>query len=117
MNAHRVIRTTKLVGTKVVNADGQHLGKIEDVVVDLSTGEVCYAALSFGGILGMGNKLFALPWKLVHVDTTPERVVVSVSRDLLEKAEGFDKDDWPDLADVEVRTRLHRHYTIQMRKV
>jgi sporulation protein YlmC with PRC-barrel domain len=97
----------------VVNADGQDLGKIEDIVIDLTTGEVGYAALSFGGFLGMGDKLFALPWKVLHVEPDRDRVVVSVSKELLEKAEGFNKNDWPDLADVKVRTRIHRSDTLQ----
>lgn len=95
----------------MVNADGQNLGKIEDLVVDLTSGEVTYAALSFGGFLGMGDKLFALPWKVLHPE--PDRVVVSVTKELLEKAEGFDKNDWPDLADVTVRTKIHRYYKLQ----
>jgi hypothetical protein len=43
----------------------------------------------------MGDKLFALPWKVLHVEPDRDRVVVSVSKELLEKAEGFNKNDWP----------------------
>jgi sporulation protein YlmC with PRC-barrel domain len=50
------------IGTKVVNSSGEDIGKIEEVVMDLTTARVTYAVLSFGGFLGIGDKLFAVPW-------------------------------------------------------
>ena len=82
-------------GDKVINTAKEHLGKIEDLMIDLENGRVAYAVLSFGGFLGLGNKLFAVPWEALTVRPHEHSFVLNVSKETLEKAEGFDKDDWP----------------------
>ncbi|RPJ72522.1 MAG: PRC-barrel domain containing protein [Alphaproteobacteria bacterium] len=82
-------------GDKVINMVGEHLGKIEDLMIDLESGRVAYAVLSFGGFLGLGNKLFAVPWEALSVRPHEHAFALDVSKEILEKAEGFDKDDWP----------------------
>ncbi len=82
-------------GDKVVNTAKEHLGKIEDLMIDLENGRVAYAVLSFGGFLGLGNKLFAVPWEALTVRPHEHAFVLNVSKETLGKAEGFDKDDWP----------------------
>jgi hypothetical protein len=85
----------KINGDKVINMAGEHLGKIEDLMIDLENGRVAYAVLSFGGFLGLGNKFFAVPWEALSVRPHEHSFVLNVSKEILEKAEGFDKDDWP----------------------
>ena len=80
---------------KVINMVGEHLGKIEDLMIDLENGRVAYAILSFGGFLGLGNKLFAVPWEALAVRPHEHAFTLNVSKETLEKAEGFDKDNWP----------------------
>ena len=80
---------------KVINMAGEHLGKIEDLMIDLENGKVAYAVLSFGGFLGLGNKLFAVPWDALSVMPHEHAFTLNVSKETLEKAEGFDKDNWP----------------------
>ena len=82
-------------GDKVINTAKEHLGKIEDLMIDLENGRVAYAVLSFGGFLGLGNKLFAVPWEALSVRPHEHAFVLNVSKEILEKTEGFDKDDWP----------------------
>ena len=82
-------------GDKVINTAKEHLGKIEDLMIDLENGRVAYAVLSFGGFLGLGNKLFAVPWEALTVKPHEHAFVLNVGKETLEKAEGFDKDDWP----------------------
>ena len=80
---------------KVINLSGEHLGKIEDLMIDLENGRVAYAILTFGGFLGFGNKLFAVPWEALSVRPHEHAFALNVSKETLEKAEGFDKDNWP----------------------
>jgi hypothetical protein len=80
---------------KVINLSGEHLGKIEDLMIDLENGRVAYAILTFGGFLGFGNKLFAVPWEALSVRPLEHAFALNVSKETLEKAEGFDKDNWP----------------------
>jgi sporulation protein YlmC with PRC-barrel domain len=80
---------------KVINTAGEHLGKIEDLMLDLQGGRVAYAALSFGGFLGLGEKLFAIPWDALQLKLHEHSILLDFPKDVLEKAEGFDKDNWP----------------------
>src|SRR3569623_2906303 len=64
----QVMAADTLQGDKVVNPKGENLGKIEDIMIDVASGRVAYAVLSFGGILGIGDKLFAIPWHALTLD-------------------------------------------------
>jgi hypothetical protein len=74
-------------GDKVINMAGEHMGKIEDLMIDLENGRVAYAVLSFGGFLGLGNKLFAVPWEALPVRPHEHVFTLNVSKEILEKAE------------------------------
>ena len=84
-------------GHKVVNKNAEDLGKIEDYMLDLETGRMAYAVLSFGGFLGMGEKLFAIPWSAFNVQLFENdlRIVLNVDKEILTKAQGFDKGHLP----------------------
>lgn len=105
-----VLSANSIIGDDVVNGRDEGLGKIEEIVIDLAKGRVAYAVLSFGGFLGMGEKLFAVPWDALALDAENERFVLDKPKELLEKAPGFDKNDWPDLADRTFAGRVYEHY-------
>jgi len=105
-----VIAADTLTGDKVVNLNKEDLGKIEHLMVDLASGRIAYAVLSFGGFLGMGDKLFAIPWNSLTVDTVQKRFVLNVDKALLERAPGFDKDHWPNMADPAWRAGVYSYY-------
>jgi len=79
-------------------------------MIDTPTGRVAYAVLSFGGFLGMGDKLFAIPWSRLSLDEDRKVFVLDVDRATLERAPGFDKDNWPDMADRAWGTQVHTYY-------
>jgi sporulation protein YlmC with PRC-barrel domain len=106
------LSASTLIGDRVVNLKGEDLGKIEDFMMDLETGRVAYAVLSFGGFLGVGNKLFAVPWDAFTIDSIHHAFVLDVSKERLKEAPGFDKDHWPDVADSEARTRIFSFYGV-----
>ena len=105
-----VLSGSSLKGDKVVNYQGEDLGKIEEIMIDLDRGRVAYVVLSFGGFLGVGDKLFAIPWQAFSVDTTNKRLVLNADKELLEKAPGFDKNNWPDMADLSLGSTLYGYY-------
>ena len=105
-----VLSASSLKGDKVVNRQGEDLGKIEELMVDLDRGRIAYAVLSFGGFLGMGDKLFAIPWQAFGVDTVEKRLVLNADKELLKKAPGFDKSKWPNMADPTWATTLYGYY-------
>lgn len=106
----RILSTSTLAGDKVRNLSGEDLGKIEDIMLDVSAARVAYAVLSFGGFLGMGDKLFAIPWQALSLDTENKCFVLDVPKSQLENAPGFDKDNWPDMADRTWGSEIYAHY-------
>lgn len=99
-----------LIGNEVYNWAAEALGDIKELMLDMRSGRVCYAVLTFGGFLGMGEKLFAVPWEALTLDTGNRRFVLDVERDRLESAPGFDKDNWPDMADPAWAKGIHTYY-------
>ena len=90
-----VLSTTAVIGDSVVNRAGENLGKIEELMLDLEKGRVAYAVLSFGGFMGMGEKLFAVPFEALKLDASREHFTLDVDKDKLKNAPGFDKDQPP----------------------
>jgi sporulation protein YlmC with PRC-barrel domain len=108
----KVLSANSLAKDKVKNLNGETLGAIEDMMIDLETGKVAYAVLSFGGVLGMGNKLFAIPWQAMTLDTEKKVFLLDVKKETLAKAPGFDKDKWPDMSDPRWGAGIHTHYGV-----
>jgi len=99
-----------LIGNDVYNSKDEDLGDIKEIMLDMVGGKIGYAVLSFGSFLGMGEKLFAVPWQALKLDTRNKRFVLNVDKERLTKAPGFDKDKWPDMADQSWVTEIHAFY-------
>lgn len=109
-----VISASKLTSGAVKNADGESLGQIKEIMIDTATGRVAYAVLSCGGFLGMGDKLYAIPWSALRSHLTePESIVLATTKERLAAAPGFDKDHWPDFADRTWGGVIHDYYAIK----
>ena len=108
----RVLSASTLKNEKVVNAAGENLGKIEEYMIDLNDGRIAYCVLSFGGFLGMGDKLFAVPWNAMTLDTHNKCFILNVLKERLKNAPGFDKDNWPDMTAPEFGTRVYSFYNV-----
>jgi len=105
-----VLSTSTLKGDRVVNREGGDMGIIEEIMIDVVRGHVAFVVLSFGGIFGMGQKLFAIPWQAFNVDTLNKRLILNAKHEALEKAPGFDKDNWPNMADPAWESDLYGYY-------
>jgi sporulation protein YlmC with PRC-barrel domain len=99
-----------LIGNDVYNLKNEDLGDIKEIMLDMRTGRVSYAVLSFGGFLGMGEKLFAVPWNALTLDTQNKRFTLNVEKDRLESAPGFDQNSWPNMADPSWAKSIHDYY-------
>jgi len=109
-NRMTVLSTKTLLGDKVVNPQGEHLGEIKELMIDPQTGHVGYAVLSFGGFLGMGDKLFAIPFRALELNAGQKEFVLNVPKDKLKTAPGFDKSEWPKSTDRQWGTEIHTFY-------
>lgn len=107
-----ILSSSTLIGEPVCNRAGEDLGKIEDIMLNVDDSKVRYAVLSFGGFLGMGDKLFAVPMDAMQLDERNERFVLDVPKEKLENAPGFDKDHWPNMADPTFCNQVNSFYGI-----
>ncbi|MEO8346183.1 MAG: PRC-barrel domain-containing protein [Betaproteobacteria bacterium] len=108
----KVMAADTLQGDEVRNAAGEKLGELSHIMIDVPSGRVAYAVLSVGGFLGLGEKLLAIPWRALRIDTAKHGFTLDVSREKLDKAQGFDKDAWPSMADQSWAEGLHDYYGV-----
>ncbi len=101
-----------LIGNDVFNEQYENLGKVMEIMLDMRRGRIAYAVLSFGGFLGMGEKLFAVPWSALTLDTKNRRFVMNTQKVQLENAPGFNADNWPNMANPAWEKDIHAYYGI-----
>lgn len=109
------IRVSQLIGANIYDPRGEDIGDIDDIVIDAS-GKVRYAAVSYGGFLGIGDKLFAVPFRAFKTkrdDDGDFYLTLNVTKEQLEGAQGFDEDNWPNLADENFNARLNKIYRLE----
>ncbi|KAB2970240.1 PRC-barrel domain-containing protein [Zoogloea sp.] len=99
-----------LIGNDVYSHKAEMLGEVKEIMLDMRTGRIAYAVLSFGGFIGLGDKLFAIPWEALTLDTMNKRFMLDVDKEQLERAPGFDKDTWPDMANPEWAEGIRAYY-------
>ena len=106
-----VVPASRIIGEAVVNRQGENVGKIHELVIDARKNRVAYVVLSFGGFLGMGNKLFAMPWEAFEFSATENKLILNVDKEKLKTAPGFEKDDkWPDFSDKLWGESIYNYY-------
>jgi len=106
-----VVPASEIIGETVVNLQGENVGKIQELVIDAGKNRVVYAVLSFGGFMGMRNKLFAIPWEAFEFSETEKKLILNVDRQKLEAAPGFEKGDkWPDFKDTLWGESIYNYY-------
>jgi sporulation protein YlmC with PRC-barrel domain len=108
-----IMAAATLDGNKVMSSDGEHVGKISDIMLDVRNGRIAYAVLSEGGFLGMGSNLHAIPWSALTLDTDEKCFVVDISAQRLKDEPGFDKDHWPSMADAKWGESTYSYYNRQ----
>ncbi|HEX4112931.1 MAG TPA: PRC-barrel domain-containing protein [Stellaceae bacterium] len=106
----RLISSDKVGGTSVENTKGENLGHIRDVMIDKISGQVAYAVLKYGSVLGMGGKLFALPWDQLKYDTGRGAYIVNVPEDRLRGAPSFEESSQPNWSDPGWNRSVHDYY-------
>ena len=105
-----VLSATTVIGDKVVNPQGENLGKIEEVMLDVNDDRIAYAVLSFGGFLGMGEKYHPLPWKALTYDPSMGGYVVDLDKRQLENAPTYERSEAPDWGDPSYGRQIDDFY-------
>jgi sporulation protein YlmC with PRC-barrel domain len=107
------LTASTLTGDTVKNPQGESLGDLKDIMLDTVNGKIAYGVLSFGGVLGMGEKLFAVPWDALMVDGEHQQLILNVDKERLKNAPGFDKDHWPNFADTQFAAKIQQYYAVR----
>jgi len=110
MTGSALLSATSVVGDDVFNLKEEKLGTIQDIMLDTENGKIRYGVLSSGGFLGMGDRLFAVPWNAFKLDTQNKRFTLDIEIERLKNAPGFDKDKWPDMADPTWNSSIDSYY-------
>ena len=118
VTAGATFRASQLMGYNIQNDERKNVGEIKDLVLDAQTGRIRYVAVTYGGFLGVGNKLFAVPFEAFKVRQNPDDpthagdfvLVLNVTQAQLKGAVGFDHDHWPNMADPSFAHDLHSRY-------
>jgi sporulation protein YlmC with PRC-barrel domain len=105
-----VMAASTLDGNSVQSSDGHDVGSLKEIMLDVRSGRIAYAVLSSGGFLGIGDKLIAIPWSALTLDTDNRCFRLAATADQVRNSPGFDKDAWPSMADHVWATTVHQHY-------
>ncbi len=105
-----LLSESTLSGNRVISPHEEDLGKIIDFIIDVRPGQIAYAILSFGGVLGVGDRLFAVPWNAMELNTDKHAFVINIEKDVLKSAPGFEKDSWPDMSNLDWGERIYAYY-------
>jgi sporulation protein YlmC with PRC-barrel domain len=84
------IRASKVQGTTVYSTSGEKIGHVEDVILDKQSDRILFAALGFGGVLGMGEKYAPVPWSVLDYDEEKGGYVVPLSEDQIKQAPAYE---------------------------
>jgi sporulation protein YlmC with PRC-barrel domain len=105
-----VMAASTLDDTRVISADGEHVGKISDIMLDVQSGRVAYVVLAEGGFLGIYCTLHAIPWSALMLDADEKCFFVDMTAEEIRNEPGFDKDHWPSMADAQWGATVHQYY-------
>lgn len=106
----RLMGAETLIGDSVCNVQEEYLGEIKEIMLNVHAGTIAYAVLSFGGVFSIGEKLFAVPWSSLKLDTENKRFVLNITKNRFEDAPGFNTDSWPNMADQAWADGIHAYY-------
>ena len=104
------IKASGMIGTQVANSKGEKLGGIKEVVIDPRLGTVAYVVVSLGGFLGLGEKLFAVPFSALEYDALNNEYFLEIPRERLRSAPGFDPGHWPSMSDEKWNREVYGFY-------
>ena len=111
-------RASEIIGMNVMTPNNEDtIGEINDLVLDAQSGKIRYAAVSVGGFLGIGDTMVAVPWQAFeHRRDEDDNMYLSLdtTKEKLEKAPGFNQDNWPDFANPQWSTDNDRHYGVSV---
>jgi sporulation protein YlmC with PRC-barrel domain len=110
MQKTQILPVSRLKNYDVINTNGEDLGQVQNLMLDLEQGQIAFVIVSFGGILGLSDKWFALPWELLAWSHQKKKFILNMPREVLENAPGLDKSKWPIEIDLSWLSSCYAYY-------
>lgn len=107
-----LIGSDRVEGTNVYNTAHEHLGQIEKLMIDKQSGKVACAVMSFGGVLGLGQHQYPLPWDMLDYDPRMDGYVVDLDKSKLDGAPAYQRNAEPEWNDPSYARRIYGYYGI-----
>ena len=108
---HKLYRGSRIIGTNVRDPKDRKIGQIKDLILDGGRGEIAYAVVNFGGVMGVGRKFHAIPWQALQPSDDGNYYILHADRETINQAPGFDKARWPDMADRKWNAEIDRYWS------
>jgi hyperosmotically inducible protein len=108
-----ILKASKLMGTPVKNLQDEKLGKVENLLVDLSSGRIVAVVISSGGFIGMDNELSAVPPTALRFTVDRDGLQLDTSKEMLSNAPHFNANQWPDFAQPRYASGVYRAYKVE----
>lgn len=108
--SHALISSRRVEGTPVFGAAGARLGSIHAVMIHKVSGQVAYAVLSFGGIFGIGSKVYPVPWEKLCYDSELGGYRVDFTSNMINSAPALRLDEADRPTDRAYEERLYDYY-------
>jgi sporulation protein YlmC with PRC-barrel domain len=113
----KTVRASELIGKPIENSQGERVGQIEDLVIEADTGAVAYAAVTYEELPEARNQMFAVPFMAFEAKHDPNThectLVLDVTQQQLQRAEGFDANNWPDFSDLQFTSGIDELYGVE----
>lgn len=108
---HKLYRGSRIIGTNVRDSKDRKIGQIKDLILDGARGEIAYAVVNFGGVMGVGKKFHPVPWQALRPSDDGNYYILHADRETISQAPGFDKARWPDMADRQWNAEIERYWS------
>jgi sporulation protein YlmC with PRC-barrel domain len=108
---HKLYRSSRIVGANVRDSNDRKIGQIKDLILDGGRGEIAYAVVNFGGVMGVGKKFHAVPWQALNPSDDGNYYILRADRETISQAPGFDKARWPDMTDRKWTGEIDRYWS------
>jgi sporulation protein YlmC with PRC-barrel domain len=105
-----LLRSSTLFSYRVKSPQGEDLGKVEEIMIDMEVKRIAYAVLSFGGFWGLGDKWVPVPWDALTFKPDEKVLILNIEKEKLQKAPHFERATLPELADRQWGAVIHTYY-------
>jgi sporulation protein YlmC with PRC-barrel domain len=108
-----VQKASQIMGTPVNNSQGENLGKVDNIIIDLSEGRIVAVIISSGGYLGMDGELSVVPPAAFQFNSDHNALQLDASKEMLSRSPHFNANEWPDFNQPAYDSQIYHAYNVR----